>query len=224
MSGGGGKEPSETAEERELGRIAVERWNDYQIRFKPIEDEYIQAVQRTPSDYSEARGAAVATTHQAFGQAENKLQGNMFAAGLDPSSGQFIRAMDGVSQDKGLSMGTGVNEAEQAVDNAHVQGLQSVVQMGQGQAFEAMDGMGEIAGMATDDAIQRANRSFQNRQAGLQLVGTIAGAGASHYMNASTTPDLGAQNTGGLSEATFNAHNDGSGLYDPMVNMTRNVG
>lgn len=215
--GKGAKEPGQTEEERVLGQIAVERWNDYQIRLKPMEDAFIKDVRMTESDFDQARGAASTTVQQAFEDTGKRLEGNLFAAGLDPSSMQFNKATSGLSLDRALSTGTAINEADFAVDNADLQGLQSVVQMGQGQAMSAIDGLGSVAGRATETAINRANRSFQNRQAGLHLVGTVAGAGASHYMNAGTTPDLGAQNTGGLPEATFNAHNDGSSLYDPMM-------
>lgn len=185
MCGGGGDSPEQTPEERELGRIAVERWNDYQIRFKPLEDKFIQEVQRTPSDFAEARGNAATAVQQSFGQAEGSLKDKLFTTGVDPSSSQFVGAMDGLSTDRALSMGTGINEAELAVDNAHLQGLQNVVQMGQGQAMESINGLGNVAGNATQDAINRANRSFQNRQAGLSLVGNVAGAGTSAYLNRS---------------------------------------
>lgn len=183
MCGGGSDTPKESAEERELGRIAIEKWNDYQVRFKPIEDQFIQDVQRTDSDYTEARGNANAAVQQAFGQAEGNLADNIFMNGLDPSSGAFQKTMDGISADRGLSMGTAVNEAEMGVDNQHVKGLQNVVAIGQGQSAEAMQGMGNLAGQATNDAINRANNSFNNRAAGLQAVGTVAGMGTNYMMN-----------------------------------------
>ena len=192
---GGGDKPKQTAEEKELGRIAVERWNDYQVRFKPIEDQYINDVQMTDSDFNQVRGSTATSVQQAFSGAETDLTNNLFASGVDPSSGAFIDALDGVSQDRGLSLGTGINEAENAVDNAHVQGLQNVVAMGQGQATQAIDGMGQMAGNATNEAINRSNNSFQERSAGLQLAGTVAGAGTAMYMNSpsSATPDSSSQ-------------------------------
>jgi len=179
----GGKTPKETAEERELGRIAVERWNDYQTRFKPIEDQFIEDVQMTDSDFNQVRGSTATSVQQNFSEVENSLKDNLFVKGVDPSSDAYIDALDDVSQDRALSLGTGVNEAEVAVDNAHLKGLQSVVAMGQGQATEALDGLGAIAGDATNEAINRSKKSFQNRSAGLQLVGTVAGGATAGYMN-----------------------------------------
>lgn len=189
MCGGGSDTPEQTPEEKVLGQIAVDKWNDYQVRFKPIEDQFKHDVQMTESDFSQARGNANTAVQQGFSVAEDNLQDNIFMNGLDPSSGAFIKAMDGISMDRGLSLGTGLNEAEHSVDNRHVQGLQNVVAIGQGQSASAMNGLGEIAGNATNEAINRANNSFKNRSAGLNLVGNVAGAGTAYYMNGSSTTD-----------------------------------
>lgn len=192
---GGGDEPKQTPEEAELGRIAVEKWNHYQTKYVPVENEYIEDVQMGESDFAQARGTTAASVQMGFDQAEVDLSNNIFAQGLDVNSSQFISAIDDLGLDRGLSMGTGLNETEMAVDNKHVMGLQSVVDMGQGKSARAVQGMGEIAGMRTHDAIDRANRSFQEKQAGLHLVGNVAGAGASHYMNASPGVNMQGQET-----------------------------
>jgi len=180
---GGDDKPEQTAEEAALGKIAIARWNDYQIRFKPVEDQFIHDVQRTESDYDQAAGQANTSVQQAFSGVEEDLSKNMFLNGIDPSSDAFVKTMDGLSMDRGLSLGAAKNEAEVAVDNQDIQGLQTVVSMGQGQATESIQGQGHTAMEATGSAISRANNSFNNRNAGRQLAGTAAGAGLSHYMN-----------------------------------------
>ena len=191
MSGGGGNDVKQSPEERELGRIAIERWNDYQNRFVPVENEYIQSVQKTDSDFSEARGQTASAVQQAFAPAEIDLSNNLFAQGITPDSGKGISAVQALGRDRGLSMGTGLNETDVAVDNQHLQGLQNVVQMGQGQAADSLAGMGQVAADATRDSIDRANRSYQNRQAGLHLAGNVAGAATHAYTN--RTPGLNMQ-------------------------------
>lgn len=187
---GGENKPKETAEERELGRIAIERWNDYQSRFVPVEDQYIADVQKTEGDFDFARRSTNAGVQQSFDGAEDGLRSALTSRGVTPDSGQFRKAMAGVSTDRATSVGTGLNEADLAVDTEHLRGLQSVVQIGQGQAMDALDGMGNVAANATRDSIDRANRSFENRQAGLHLAGTAAGIGTSTYMNSSPGPNL----------------------------------
>lgn len=189
--GGGPDDPEQTPEERALGEIAVKRWNDYQERFVPVENEYIEAVQKTDSDFSEARSRTASAVQQNFAPAEDDLRDNLFAQGLSPDSGKAVTMMNRFGQDRGLSMGTGLNETDVAVDNQHIQGLQNVVQMGQGQAAESLGGMGRVAADATQDSIDRSNRSFQNRQAGLHLAGNVAGAGTQAYLN--RTPAMNTQ-------------------------------
>lgn len=208
---GGPDKPKQSAEERELGRIAVERWNDYQTRFVPVENEYIESVQQTDADYADARGGAAASVQQSFGAAEDDLRGNLFAAGLTPDSSQFTSAIEGLGLDRALSLGTAANEAEVATDNRHLQGLQSVVQMGQGQAMNAIQGKGEVAATATRDSIDRANRSFDNRQAGLHLAGTVAGAGT--HALANRPSGLGTATDPGTMDRTYYNHQAGKGGF-----------
>ena len=44
MGGGGDNKIEETEEQRELERIALEQWNDYQLNMIPLENEYIKDV------------------------------------------------------------------------------------------------------------------------------------------------------------------------------------
>lgn len=208
---GGGDKPKQTPEEKELGRIAIERWNDYQTRFRPVEDEYIRSVQKTGADFDQARGQTAAGVQMAFGSAEDTLKDNLFANGLGPDDGNFLKAIEGLSDDRALSMGTGLNETDVAVDNQHLRGLQSVVEMGQGQAGTALNGMGNVAADATRDAIDRANRSFENRQAGLHMVGNVAGAGTNYAMGLSAPGGTSTQ-PGTFARTTYN-HEVGKGGF-----------
>lgn len=189
MCGGGDNDVPQTEEEKALGEIAVARWNDYQTRFLPVENEYMHDVQMTDSDYEQVRGQAGTSVQQSFGGAQGLLEDNLFATGVDPSSSQFKKSMAEFSDDRALSLGSGINEAELGVDTQHLKGLQTVVAMGQNQAFDSIGGLSSVASNAASDAANRATNSYQNRQGNLHLVGTIAGAGTAAYMNSgSTTP------------------------------------
>jgi hypothetical protein len=170
----------QTAEEKQLGDIAIQQWNRYQQTFKPFEDQYIRDVRMTDSDYSHVRGEGNTAVQQSFSIAENNLKDNIFLNGVDPSSDAFVKAIDGLSVDRGISKGASANEAELAIDNAHIQGLQNVVSMGQGQAAESLGGLAGVAQDSTQAAIDRSRESFNERSAGLQLVGTVGGAAAAY--------------------------------------------
>lgn len=183
MCGGSSKGPKQSEAEKMLGKLAVEKWNDSQSRFRPIENQYIEDVQMTDSDYSQARGQAHTSVQQNFSEAEKGLADNIFMSGLDPSDSSFVKAIDGLGIDKGLSMGAGVNEANTAVQKKNIAGLQSVVALGQGQSSNAVQGMSDIAMDSTRKAIDRSRASHNERQAGLNLAGQVIGAGTAYHLN-----------------------------------------
>lgn len=183
MCGGGAEGPKQSPEEKALGELSIERWNDYQSRFRPVEDQFIKDVQITDSDYSQARGQASTAVQQSFDNAEKGLTTNLMMKGHDPSSNSFVDAVDDISLDRGLSMGAALNETNNAVDEKHVKGLQTVVAMGQGQATDSMKGLSDIAYDATRDSLNRAQTSFDQQSAGRQLVGQAMGLGTSAYLN-----------------------------------------
>lgn len=178
MCGGGQTSIPQTPQEKALGDIAVQRWNDYQSRFVPIENQLIHQVQQTSGNYDQVRGQSNASVQQAFAPKQAGLENNLFAQGITPGSGHFINTLASMGRDRALSQGTGQNEANLAVDNNYLKNMEGLVQMGQGQAATAISGLGSAAGRATNNAITRANTSFRNHQAALQLGGQVAGMGA----------------------------------------------
>lgn len=187
MCGGGDDRPDQTPEERMLGEIAVEKWNDYESRFKPIEDEFIADSRMTNSDYSQARGQSNSAVQQSFNNAEASLDMSAATSGVNPSSSSYINAVDDLSIDKAVSTGAAINEADDAVSDADIAGLKNVVAMGQGQSIEATGGLSDIAIDATEKAINRANNSYSSRKAGAELAGMVLGAGVNAMNNNKTT-------------------------------------
>ena len=184
MSGGSSdNEVEPTAEEEELAEIAVERWNDYQTRLLPYENQYIQQVQKTPGDHQQARGQAAVATEQQFAPARDELQGNLFAAGAKPGSGSHAVGMGQMRQDQAHIQGVGAGESHMGTQNAHMAGLQNIVNMGQGQAADAQAGLSHVAASAAQDASHRANMAMQKRAGRQQVAGTLMGAGTRYGMN-----------------------------------------
>lgn len=179
MSGGGGdNEIKPTAEEKELSKIAIERWNDYQSRLAPFENEYGRQVQRTEGDFARSRGEAVTAGQQAFAPERQKAQRNLFQGGVRPGSGSHVMGMGNMSRDQAQVQGVGAGESHMATQASHLAGLQNMVNIGQGQAATAQAGLGRVAAGSAGDAAHRASISAQNRQSRRQLVGTLGGAGA----------------------------------------------
>ncbi|WP_018865143.1 hypothetical protein [Thioalkalivibrio sp. ARh3] len=184
MSGGGGgsNEMKATDEERELSRIAVDRWNDYQSRLAPFEDQYMRQVQMTPGDHQQARGQAAVATEQAFAPAREQAEQQMFDAGVRPGSAAHTLGMGQLRQDQGHIQGVGVGEGHLGAQAAHMAGLQNIVNIGQGQAADAQAGLGQVAASSAADAQHRAGIAAQNRAGRQQLAGTLMGAGTRYGM------------------------------------------
>lgn len=177
------KEPKITAEEAARAETAVARWNDYQTRLKPYEDQYMQMVQRTEGDHAQARGAAATAVTQAFSPVRKQFEQNLFQRGAKPGSGAHVMGTGGMAVDEANVRGVGTGEAHGAVQAQHLQGLQNVVRLGQGQSNLAYAGLGNLASNAAQDANFRAQLAAQRRAGVGEAVGTAMGAGLSYHMH-----------------------------------------
>ncbi len=86
--------------------------------------------------------------------------------------------MTGLALDVANSGGETLGRAQFEQDNQKILGLQNVVAIGQGQSGRAQAGLSGLAQESASDAISEAVQQFNRRSANLQLVGSIAGAGA----------------------------------------------
>ncbi len=186
MSGGGGdNKVKPTAEENALGEIAVERWNDYQTRLRPYEDQYMESVQRSAGDHTQARGQATAATAMSFEDPRQETESGLMKRGVGPGSGAAVMEMGGLDSQQAQVQGAGATEAHQATTAQHMQGLQNVVNLGQGQADMAQTGMGQVASGAASDAQHRAQMAMQESASNQQFAGNLAGMGTSYAMQPS---------------------------------------
>lgn len=180
---GGSNEIPETQAERDHAQVASERWNDYQTRFVPFENKYIEDVTADPSIKQEVVSGRV--------NADLARQNN----GAIPV-GAINRIGSVVASDFTPKMAaagaTAMSTAKGAVRDSQIQGLQSVVNIGSGQAAGAIEGMGEIASNASDLAQTNAESSFNRSSATQSAIMTGVGASAAatgEYLK--STPKVG---------------------------------
>lgn len=181
MSGGGGgdNKVKPTEEENALAEIAVERWNDYQTRLRPYEDQYMESVQRSAGDHEQARGQAATSTSMSFQEPREEAVAGLMKRGVNPGSGAAVMEMGGLDSQQAQVQGAGATEANQATTAQHMQGLQNIVDLGQGQAEMAQTGMGQVASGAASDAQHRAKMAAQKSSSNQQFAGQMAGMGTS---------------------------------------------
>ncbi|MDN5937292.1 MAG: hypothetical protein L0H83_01385 [Salinisphaera sp.] len=178
--GGGSVELPETAEERQLSKIAVEQWNDYQRRFAPLENRLIGEVRTTPGERDQALGYANAATSQAFDANEEALRGRLFAGGSGPSSGRFSDTMFDAAADEVLSGALNSVDVNQAMSDREVYGLQSAAALGRGQPELATGLFANAANQAQNQAYSDARNSLIDNLSTQSALGTLAGAGAAY--------------------------------------------
>lgn len=192
---GGGVERVITDDMRASAEVSAGQWNDYQTRFAPFEQKFMDDVTRDQG----------ATLNKIQGQTNADLQQQIAksstpAAGVDPSRGPAIST---AAVAKGLS--TGFTEAQAGVGNQQAQNLETVVGMGRGQAVDAVGTMSDLAASSGQAALTRtiadASDSMNERGAIMQLAGQglgVAGALGKNFMASSPTPGVTDYSKGGL--------------------------
>jgi hypothetical protein len=177
--GGSSKEPSEKVhpEERELAAIAREQWDEYKTKYVPIENEWMERVEKLndPLEHAQARGLASTEFNQANREALTDRQGAM-GAGAGVRRGGDMLAMTGRANNAGQIS----NRASLGVTDRYVRGMENIVGIGQGQATEGLQGMSDLAEQAVQGRIDSSKNRFEREQGKRNMVGALAG-GASRY-------------------------------------------
>ena len=192
----GDVKPTITEDMRASAEVSAAQWNDYQTRFAPFEQKFMDDVTRDSGN----------TLNTIKGQVNADLQQKVAAsggptAGFDPSRGD---GMSVTAVGKGLS--AGFNAAQKGVGDQQVQNLNTVVGMGRGQAVEAVGGLSDLAVSSGQTALTRsisdATESMNERGARMQLAGQALGTAGAIGMNYAQPASTALTNT-----VTANANN-----------------
>lgn len=185
MGGGGDTRIKETEEQKALATVAMQRWQDYQEKFRPYEDKFMRKVDSLNSErsYNQVANMASAEVGNQFSEAINQSAVQLGASGVNPNSGLFKRELSKLEQQKAKAQVDTVNQGQVSQQDRYTQGLGNIVAMGQGKSGEAMAGLGDIASNANRYAVNAAQNRFQNNQDTQTAVGGVAGAGARYGLN-----------------------------------------
>lgn len=175
MSGGGGYvEQSEG--ERQLADLADEQWADYQDRFIPLENAFMDRMEGIRDQRPLATGRAAATVTQAFDPAYDEAGRTMIRRGAAPGSGAFAGGLADIAAAEGKSRGSAVVSADRDTENRYYAGQQQIVNLGRGVATDANIGMRRMAGLGDATARADAQASMTESEAIHGAIGTVAGA------------------------------------------------
>lgn len=172
----------ETPEQRELAKIAAEKWNFSQETLAPLMQKYMDKTDSMKSDHALGYQAGRANEEAQAIQGEQRQQVNEQArqAGLDPSSGRAQMTNAQLQAGQAESAGDYSARSQNEQLNQHVMGLQNITAIGQGQASQAQAGIGQLAQISAQEQRADSQNKFNRRSANMQLVGSLAGAGAGY--------------------------------------------
>lgn len=174
---GGDPSIDDTEDQKEVARIAGERWDSYIETFVPAENEYINEMLNydNPQRMEQMSGVAAAGTESAYTEAIMDETKRIKAGGVNPNSGAFNEAIDSYATDSAEARTNNTTRTQQAIQDQKVTGMKNVVAMGNGQATEAISGMNQIAADSADEAIDRATKDFSERQNNFEAAGRLTG-------------------------------------------------
>ncbi|MDH5257871.1 MAG: hypothetical protein OEX07_07675 [Gammaproteobacteria bacterium] len=186
MNGGGDNRIPETEEELALAEVALERWDDYQERFVPIENKFMKDARATDADYGMNLDTMNTSVSKSMADTVKANNHSMSVAGAMPGSGKFNASNIKLASKHGMTVGEGMNESNLNVENRDLEGLQKVVSMGTGQANDAQLGFGQIANDAYSEAAAEKSAEIQQSAANLNAVGVAGGIALRNYKPTTT--------------------------------------
>lgn len=187
MCGGGGNSGiKETREQKELARIALERWQRYGEIGVPAENKYIDYVTNQVNSESRqnlAAGAASGAVASSFGRAVQSDIARMTSegTGVNPNSGKFKAAVQERQDQEGAARLAAVEQSKQQLDDDRVRGLQNIVAIGNNAEGVAIGGLQDAANTSAYYANQSAVQDFRNDMSDQAFVGQAVGFGAGMY-------------------------------------------
>jgi hypothetical protein len=180
MGGGGDNEVKETPEQKELAKIAVEKWNTYVDKYVPMENEFMRRVDDMNSEWQSNRvaGDANKSFNEAFSNAREVSEDNLFEAGINPNSGKFNAAAAGLEEEHAAKGGEGMTAALVEQKDNYTTGIGNLVKLGQGQSTDAQRGLSDVANNSARNAEASARNEFNEQSSNRQMIGTAGGIAA----------------------------------------------
>lgn len=174
-SGGGGT-PEPTAEERELARQGVQRYNRYATRYAPLEDEAIDNVDR-PTERLNAGRTNADLMQEATENATRSMGQDDVATGV-----RSLRDLSGaLTRSQGANRSAAVTQDRTQRDQ---RGL-SMMETGLGMSGRQVQGLSSMAANANQQAMSELEAEQAERDARTEavagVVGTAAGEATSAY-------------------------------------------
>lgn len=205
------KDTKETPQELAFAEVAKAKMADYRQRWLPLQRKLAEGVQSMgeagSSERQRAAGKSATDSAVRFGEAKGAVESHLTDSGAGPGSAKFKLAATGMGADEAQSRGLGFVAADQAIDDAYLEGLGMITAMGRGESAGALRGMGDVAQMSGRQAAADAEAAAAHRAGNAKLVGQVAGFGLSGGFNG-----VGDRMQAGFSNTGLGSSGFGTGL------------
>ncbi len=163
------KKTEVTDEERALAQVGAAKWNDYQSRFVPLENNTMEQIQATPEKADKVAGVANADVWQ---QAKA------------PSTSTNLRGLVAAYDRQGQILSNAVPKAAGSVNDTQMQGMLKMAAYGRGLSDQASMGLYKAGVNATQAVIDAAKARSQNQDFMTEVAGTGAGVATRKLISA----------------------------------------
>lgn len=174
-------ETQETPQQAALVEKARAQLADYKARWLPLQKRMAQQIQDMGAEDSGARqrakGRAAVESTVKFGQARANVEKTLTNQGRGPGSAAFGLGLGDLAANQAASKAGGMAMADQAIDNAYVQGLSALTAIGRGEKANAIQGETQLAAMSGRQAAADADEAAAAAAGNTKLIGTVAGMG-----------------------------------------------
>lgn len=192
----------ETPQQAAMVQRAQAQMADYKARWLPLQQRMAKQVEELGANDSptrqRAQGRATTETTARFAKAGGAMEKALTASGAGPGSSRFNLAVTGMANDQAASRGSGMFAADQAIDDAYIQGLGNLAAVGRGEKAMANQGLVNSAMMSGRQAAQDADLSMQEQMGYAQTAGQVAGVGMGQMLNARAPQGVGMIDVNGM--------------------------
>lgn len=193
MSNGGGGKVKETAAEKAQTEIALKDWQDFQSRWKPAQNKYINRVtQAFEANKATAIGRASADVDGAFKDVARRGQQVQATRGAGLGSAKSAATANDADIAQAASRGLSKVSADQAAEDVKQGQLTQLTALGRGEKAASTQGFGTLAGLSAATARNDAQIAENNATAKGEFIGSVVGglgAAGGAYLNRNEKPD-----------------------------------
>lgn len=212
---GSGSAPSQqkSAAEETMGVRAGMEFNDYQARYVPFENRYIDYINTLDAPWRKEQlaGMANADTTQAFAGNNEAIINSGLASGANVGSGKMQMGLAANKDAHATAMGLGMGDAARSAEDNRAQGLLKMAAFGRGLADTSTMNLGKGAQLAQARAKNAAAIGASNNAFNSDIANGFAGMAVNSYYKAPAaagsasewdqfdTADFSRLNNGGIS-------------------------